>query len=251
MRSSTLRTHVGAFALLVGCTAGTPVAPAATTPAAPAAVDESKPHTHNAPHGGIVNAIQRDGTEMHAEALFMPAGVMFYLSDANQVALPLDGWTGNAVVKGPSGVVTVDLMNMGDHLHAPSTLVQAQPASTVVTLTKDGKAVSTSFSTETVGMQSHNHTPLHGGIVSMWGDHHVEYAPKDGEYRFWITDEKRNPVTGALSGSVKDGDKVVPLVAGADAMLTAKGDGAGTRPVMLSVTTEGTSFDLSFNPAAP
>ena len=93
----------------------------------------------------------------HVEALKMPTGVMFYLEDADQKPLTVDGYTGNAVVKGPSGVVTVELMAMGDHLHAPAVLLQGQPATAVLTLKHDGKASSASFETQAVGLPSHDH----------------------------------------------------------------------------------------------
>jgi hypothetical protein len=233
---------------LVACSPSSSPPPPSSPVAAPSPanpVDESKPHRHDAPHGGIVQTLG----DIHAEALFMPAGVMFYLEDGAQAPLAVDGYTGSAVVKGPSGIVTVDLMAMGDHLHAPATLVQGQPASAVLTLTHEGKAVSASFDSTAVGLASHDHVALHGGQVGMWGEYHLEYAPKDGEYRVWVTDEHRNPVAGTVTGSVKDGATVTPLGAGPDGALTGKGDGAGTRPVTVDVTVDGKAFSLGFNPA--
>ena len=237
------------FVLLVAA-CGAPGAPAVpVAPPIPAVVtvaDPSAPHTHAALHRGIVQVVHGDAGDLHVEALMMPAGVMFYLSDADQKPLTVDAYSGSAVVKGPSGVVTVDLMAMGDHLHAPASLVQGEPASAVLTLVRDGKATSAAFETQAVGMQSHDHTPLHGGVVSMWGDHHVEYAPKDGAYRIWVTDEHRNPVTGPVVATVKDGATTLPLTADASGMFAASADGAGSRPVTIAVTVDGGSFELGF-----
>lgn len=237
------------FLLACSTPAPTPVAP----PPAPAAEHAHEAgaahehaagdHHHDAPHGGIVKTTG----DMHVEAVMTPAGVMFYLSDADQVALPVDGYSGSAVIKGPTGVTTADLMPMGDHLHAPATLEQGKPASVVLTFTRDGKALSVAFETETVGLASHDHTSLHGGQVGMWGDHHVEYAAQDGEYRFWITDAHRNPVTGPVSGSVKVGATELPLVPGDGALLSVKAADAGKVPVTVTVVTDGSTFSLGFN----
>lgn len=235
---------------LLACS--TPAPTPATPPPAPAAEHANEAgeahahgageHHHDAPHGGIVKTTG----DMHVEAVMTPAGVMFYLSDADQVAVPADGYTGSAVVKGPAGVTTVDLMPMGDHLHAPATLEQGKPASVVMTFTRDGKALSVAFDTETVGLASHDHTSLHGGQVGMWGDHHVEYAAQDGEYRFWITDEHRNPVTGPVSGSVMVGATELPLVAGDGGLLSVKAADAGKVPVTVTVVTDDSTFSLGF-----
>lgn len=229
----------------------------APTPAAPPPAPTAQPvqaasaphahapgeHAHAAPHGGIVKTTG----DMHVEAVMTPAGVMFYLSNADQVAVPVDGYSGSAVIKGPAGVTTADLMPMGDHLHAPATLEQGKPASVVLTFTRDGKALSVAFDTETVGLASHDHTSLHGGQVGMWGDHHVEYAAQDGEYRFWITDAHRNPVPGPVSGSVKAGATELPLVPGDAGLLSVKAADAGKVPVTVNVVTADTSFSLGFN----
>jgi hypothetical protein len=234
-----------AFAALVFAACSSP--PVAQEPVAAPAPPSSAPpvptdHPHDAPHGGIVQSVG----DMHVEALMMASGVLFYLSDAQQKPITVEGYTGNAVIKGPAGVTTVDLMPMGDHLHAAATLAQGQPASAVLTLNHDGKALSASFATESVGMHSHDHTALHGGRVGMWGDYHLEYAPKDGEYRVWVTDEHRNPVAGTVTASLKDGDRTVPLTADATGALVGKGEGAGSRPVMIDVAANGTSFSLAF-----
>ncbi len=221
----------------------TPIASPPPTAEAPAAPHAGGEHAHAAPHGGMVQTVG----DIHVEALMLPAGVMFYLSDGAQTPMAVEGYSGNAVIKSASGVTTVELMALGDHLHAGTTLVQGQPATVVLTLRHSGKAVSASFEAATVGLESHDHTTLHGGQVSMWGDMHVEYAPKDGSYRAWLTDEHRNAVTGPISGSIKDGDATIPMVADGLGMLSAKGAGAGSRPVTVSVTVGETSFSLGFN----
>ncbi len=230
-----------------GAAAPAPAAPAAPAPAAPAPASgdhAAGDHAHASPHGGEVKTVG----ERHVEARFMPGGVMFWISDANQKELPVDGFTGTAVIKGPQGVETVQLASMGDHLHAVAKLAQGDTASVVLTLTHGGKAESVSFESTSVGLAEHDHTSLHGGQVSMWGDYHLEYAPKDGEHRVWVTDAKRAAVTGAVSGSLKDGDTVVPLTFDpATGLLAGKGEGAGTRPVTVDVKVGETSFSLGFN----
>ena len=97
----------------------------------------------------------------------------------------------------------------------------------------------------------HDHRALHGGQVSMYQDHHVEYVGHDGEYRFWVTSATREPITTGLAGTVKDGDTVLPLVAdNTTGLLSARGPGAGTRPVLVEVTADGRTFSLGFNPSA-
>ena len=178
----------------------------------------------------------------------MAGGVMFWPSDANAQALPIQGFSGNAVIKGPSGVEKVELVPMGDHLHAPARLEQGKPATIVLTLSRDGKAQSITFEIEAVGLASHDHTSLHGGVVSMWGDFHVEYLAKDGVHRFWVTDAKREVVTMPVSGKLRDGDQELPLTAEAGTgMLSAAAPGAGTRPVTVEIQAGEASFSLGFN----
>ncbi len=247
--------------------AGTPAAPAApahdhashdhAAPAPPAApAHDHAAHGHAAAHGGI----QKELDGMHIEGLAMPDGVMFWLTDGDAKPLPLAGITGSAVIKGPEGVASVALAPMGDHLHAQAKLAQGQPATIVVTVTRDGKAQSATFDVAAVGLQSHDHTSLHGGQVGMWGDHHVEYLGRDGEHRVWITDEHRNTLKDGLAVALKDGDgAALPLTPDATGMFFVRAEGAGTRPVMVEVTLGGTSltaepdkrFSLGFNAAPP
>ncbi len=219
-------------------------APADPGPADHAAAGHgAEDHGHTKAHGGEVKTV---GT-IHVEAVMVPSGVLFYLSDAAEKPLMVDGYGGSAVIKGPTGVTTAPLMAMGDHLHATAALTVGAPASVVLTLTEAGKAVSASWESPAVGLAAHDHTALHGGQVGMWGDHHVEYVAKDGTYRVWVTDSHRRPVAGVVTGTLKDGDQTLPLAPGSDGSLETKGAGAGTRPVMVDVTVDGTAFSLSFN----
>jgi hypothetical protein len=223
-----------------------PTLSSASTPALTASdTPQSGGHGHGAKHGGI----QKELEGMHLEALAMPDGVMLWVTDKDAKPLPLDGIAGSAVIKGPTGVETTTLTPMGDHLHAPAKLQQGQPATIVVTLTKADKAQSVTYDVPAVGLSVHDHTSLHSGQVSMWKDYHVEYLGKEGEYRFWISDEKRQSIKTGISGSVKDGDTVLPLTLGEDGGLVAKGEGAGSRPVMGEFKVGETSFSLGFNPS--
>ncbi len=209
-----------------------------------AADHDAKPHTHRSTHGGIPAELG----DVHAEAVISPDGVLFYLSDVDEKPLAADGWSGTAVLKVGGAVQTVDLVPMGDHLHALAKLEKGAPATVVLTVTKDGKARSASFETPGVGMAAHDHTSLHGGQVSMWGDFHLEYLGGGDTYRAWVTDAHRNPVREGVVATLTDGTNVVPL--GFDAptgLLTGKGPGAGTRPVTIDVTVGATKFTLAFN----
>lgn len=246
------------FLVLAAACSSEPTAPVqAPTPPPPASTAPETTghgggdHAHASPHGGEVKTVG----ERHVEALFMPDGLMFWISDSAQKALPTEGFTGSVVVKGPSGVETVTVAPMGDHLHAAAKLAQGEAASAVLTLTFGGKAESVSFETASVGLKEHDHASLHGGQVGMWGDYHLEYAPSDGEHRVWVTDANRVKVAG-VTGSLKDGDTVVPLSFDeAAGVLSGKNAGAGSRPVMVDVKVGETSFSLGFNavvePAPP
>lgn len=214
--------------------------------AAPHVHGSAADHGHGAKHGGIQNEL--DG--MHVEGLAQPGAVMFWVTDGDAKPLPLDGITGKATVKSPNGTEEVVLASMGDHLHGAANLQGGQSATITVELTRDGRTQSSTFQVASVGLKEHDHSSLHGGQVGMWGDHHVEYVGAEGEYKFWVTNATRVPVTSGLSGIVKDGETRIPLVADDPAgLLSAKGDGAGTRPVTVDVTVEGKTFTLGFNPS--
>jgi hypothetical protein len=186
----------------------------------------------------------------HVEALAMPTGVLFWVSDADARPIPADAFTGTATIQGPSGVQTVPLVSMGDHLHALVKLEQGSPATVVVTLNRDGKALSASYEVAAVGLASHDHTSLHGGQVGMWGETHVEYLGANGEYRFWISDERRVAVTDGVSGTVTDAGKATPLAFDSgQGLASARGEGAGTRPVTVELRVGAQAFSLAFNPS--
>jgi hypothetical protein len=232
--------------LLFACTSPPPGTPAAPPPAeSPSASVESSPHGHGAappsgPHGGIVQTVG----EVQVEALMMPAGVMVYLSAAH--AEPVEGYSGTAVIGGPAGKSTVDLVPMGDHLHAATTLVYGQPASAVITLERGGKEFSATFQTSSVGLPSHDHTALHGGQVGMWGNYHVEYLAVGGEYRVWITDATRNAAPGVTGATVKEADRATALALDPNGAWIGKASDAGTHPATIEVTADGVPFSLPF-----
>lgn len=70
----------------------------------------------------------------------------------------------------------------------------------------------------------HDHTPHHGGVVSMVGMLHLEArAHPDGRVQVWLTDMWRRPlplddVTGTVTFSARDGQRTTPLAARADAL---------------------------------
>ncbi|MCK6502423.1 hypothetical protein L6R53_03340 [Myxococcota bacterium] len=98
-------------------------------------------------------------------------------------------------------------------------------------------------------LPAHDHRALHGGQVGMYGNHHLEYLAANGEYRVWVTNANREPITTGVKGILKDGDATVALTADdAQGLLVGRGDGAGTRAVVVEVTADGVTFSLSFNP---
>lgn len=97
-------------------------------------------------------------------------------------------------------------------------------------------------------LAAHDHRALHGGQVGMYGDHHLEYLAANGEYRVWVTNANREPITTGVKGSLKDGEATVALTPDdAAGLLVGHGDGAGTRSVMVEVTADGQTFSLGFN----
>lgn len=57
-------------------------------------------------------------------------------------------------------------------------------------------------------LQEHAHSVYHGGQMVMWGDYHAELARViSGEYRLWITDKYRRPISAKFfSGTVAEID---------------------------------------------
>jgi hypothetical protein len=217
-------------------------------PAAPVAAEHhhegTGDHGHGAKHGGI----QKELDGMHLEGLITPENLDFWLADKDANAMPLQGITATAMVKGPAGVEQLNLSVVDDHFHTPVKLAQGQPATVVVTLMQAGKAQSASYEIPAVGLALHDHQSLHGGQVSMSGDYHLEYLGKEGVYQVWVSNAARQPVTNVLSGSLKDGDKTITLSKDpTTGMLSASGEGAGTRPVMVEVKVPDKTITLGFN----
>lgn len=240
--------------LLAACStepANAPATPAATPPppaavAAPPAVAD---HEHTAPpHGGEMRTVG----PIHVEAKFVDAGVMVWILDHEMKPVEPVPYVGTATVQGPSRTQTVPLAVMGDHLHASAPLQAGKPATAVLSLPVEGQMRSLSFSTTAIGkLEAHDHATLHGGVVSMWGEVHVEYAPQGDEYRFYISDADRVKATIGVTGTVTDGDRTIPLAFDPElGVLHAKGEGVGTRPVLIAATVGPKSFELGFAPVS-
>ena len=217
---------------------GAPAAPA------PSAAHDATPHAHASGHGGEVKVVG----DLHLEARFVKSGLMLWLRDAAEQPVELATVTAGAVIRTAAGIQSVPLSSMGDHLHASLALEEGTPADAVVTITVQGKAVSADFRTERVGaLAEHDHTPLHGGVVGMWGDHHVEYVAQDGDVRFYVSDAHRVAVREGVRGAAKVGDVAVPLVFDpASGLLSGKAAPAPGQRVTLDVTVGETSFTLAF-----
>jgi hypothetical protein len=196
-------------------------------------------------HGGEVKTLGA----LKAEALFTPAGLMVWVTDA--AGAPAQGVTGEATIQSASGVVTAPLGVMSDHLHAPATLTHGQAANAVLTLkSAAGEAKSGSWSVAAVGLSLHDHTPMHGGAVGMWGATHVEIVREDGALRFYVSDARRAPITAGVSGAAVIGAERVPLTfdpATGALSGAAPGDTQG-QPVTLEATVQGAPVTLTFQP---
>ncbi len=228
-----------------------PARPAPVTPRVPTA--DHGDHGDHADHGGTAHAHgSGHGGEVkvagayHVEGRFLRSGLMVWIADAAEAPIDLATASGTAVIKGPAGVTTVLLASMGDHLHAAMTLPEGTAADAVVTLAIGGKAVSVDFRTAAVGsLAEHDHTALHGGVVSMWGDHHVEYVASADAVRFYVTDAKRVPVKAAVSGTATVAGKAVPLTFdAATGALSAAVAPSGL--VMLDAKVGDATFSLGF-----
>ncbi|MBK9367585.1 MAG: hypothetical protein IPN01_14910 [Deltaproteobacteria bacterium] len=197
------------------------------------------------PHGGEVKTLGA----LKAEALFTPAGLMVWVTDA--AGAPAQGVTGEATIQSASGVVTAPLSVMSDHLHAPATLVHGQAANAVLTLkSAAGEAKSGSWSVAAVGLSLHDHTPMHGGAVGMWGETHVELVRSEGAVRFFVSDARRVPLTAGVSGAVLLGAARVSLTFDPTTG-TLSGEVPGTtkdQSVTLEATVQGETFTLTFQP---
>ncbi|MES2643962.1 MAG: hypothetical protein V4850_31020 [Myxococcota bacterium] len=188
-----------------------PVAPRADTTVAtrgPGGAHGSTPHRHDATHGGEVEQVGA----FHVEGRFLKSGLMVWVRDAADAPVDLATVKGTAVIEGPAGVTTLMLASMGDHLHAQMMLPEGVPATAVVTLDIAGVPASVDFRTAAVGsLAEHDHTALHGGVVSMWREHHVEYVAGADSVRFYVTDAKRVSAKGDVSGTVTINGVVTPL----------------------------------------
>jgi hypothetical protein len=234
------------LAALTACAA--PVVPKPNAPAAAAPPvadvaphDHAAPHEHAAPHDGL---LQVSG-DLHLEARLMPTGVMLWLSDANEAPLAVDGSVARAVIQTDHGTSEVAFSPMGDHLHALATLPAGRPARVAVTLRREGRAHTALFATEAVGMALHDHTALHGGVVGMFGDVHVEYAVEGGELRFYLSDAHRAPLVAGVSGEARVGDRAVPLVFD-PARGLLHGEAPNTGEVVLRARTPAYPFEMTF-----
>ena len=215
--------------LMVACS-GEPPPPRVPAGTAPAGHDPAS-HGHAAKHGGQ----QRELPGLHVEALAMVEGVMIWVTDADNKPIPLAELAGSAVVKGPQGVESPTLTPMADHLYAAARLAQGQPAQMVLTLVRAGSAQSVTFDFEAVGLAAHDHTSLHGGVVSMVADLHIEHRAADGAHRFWISDAYRQPVKTVTAASIVEDGQTHPLALDATGQAwTVAVPGAGTRPLTLT-----------------
>ncbi|MCC7111535.1 MAG: hypothetical protein IT382_19735 [Deltaproteobacteria bacterium] len=179
-------------------------------PPPPPAAHAAGDHAHASPHGGVVATI--DG-QTHVEVLFLDKDfrVWFYDGDMKPVALPTDA---KATVVVDKKVSKLDLPvakkadgTPDDHLTGALALPAAQKASLVIQATLLGKARSARVEREAgaggAALPYHDHTPLHGGLVAMSSDDHVELvAGADGTYRLWYTDAWRRPLVDGVKATL-------------------------------------------------
>lgn len=210
------------------------------------------PHSHAATHGGEVAQVGN----LHIEGRFLKSGLLVWIRDAADAPVDLTTVSGTVVIKGPAGVTTLQLVSMGDHLHAQVALPDGVPADAVVTLNVAGTPTSVDFRTSAVGspvvgspaagpLAEHDHTSLHGGVVSMWKDHHVEYVATGDSVRFYVTDARRVPIDNGVSGTVTITGVTTPLTFDpTTGALSARATPAGL--VMLHAKVGNEAFSLGF-----
>jgi hypothetical protein len=210
--------------LLAACDKKTaaPAAPAAPPAAASASAKkahDAEPHAHVAPHGGWVETTSRGHLELVASR---DGRYRVYLLDDALNVRSAEGASGSVkVAKG--GYPDVVLTPAGDHLAGQGPAHVDDHLAMVVTVVQGGKPETARFSAHleahghdapTAGaMKEHDHTPLHGGIVAMNGDMHLEVLSLlSGEVRVWVTDASRRPVAlGGMKGTVEASGQSVPL----------------------------------------
>jgi hypothetical protein len=234
-----LRTFTACAALL-GCAPD-----AARVPGTPDLATRTAPETTHGPHGGEVRA---DG-DVRAEVRALPEGILVWVhTDGAR-----DGSTPGSVharVTSAGATHEVPLHAAGDHLHAALPLPHGQPAHVRLTLARGERTHVLDYPIAAVGVSGHDHTPLHGGFVAMWGETHVEWAPRATEQRFFVSDGRRETVTAAVSGILEEEGRTVTLAFDpTSGALEARSPGAGTRPVTLRARVGGESFEMRFTPA--
>jgi hypothetical protein len=212
---------VVAAGLLAACSSKKDAPSEAQAPTAKAQQHSAAaPHAHVAPHGGVVESTARGHLELVATR---DGAYRVYLLDDALNVRPVDGASGTVkVAKG--GYTDVKLTPSGDHLAGQGPGHSDDHLTMVVTVVRDGKPEVARFAAhleehghagdKAAPMQAHDHTPLHGGIVAMSGDTHLEVLSlKSGEVRVWVTDAFRQPVplTGK-KGTVEVGTTSAPLV---------------------------------------
>ncbi|MCP3135761.1 cupredoxin domain-containing protein [Pyxidicoccus xibeiensis] len=193
---------------------------------APHAHAAAQPHAHISPHGGLVESTQRGHMELVATR---GGSYRVYLLDEDLNVRPVEGASGSVKVA-KSGYPDVKLAPAGDHLAGQGPEHSDEHLTMVVTVVVGGKPEVARFAahleahghgpagTSAPTMQAHDHTPLHGGIVAMSGETHLEVLSlRSGEVRVWVTDAFRRPVS-------LEGKKGTVEVAGTSAPLVPSGE---------------------------
>ena len=186
-------------------------------------VGPSEGRDHPAPHGGIL-APARAG---HLELVVGPSRLALYPLDAALAPTPIAGSRAQLIANRSPG--TLPLSAVGDHWEAENPFGIDAPLALVAVVQDSAGAVAARFAfAPGQGSTYHDHRPLHGGLVGMAGERHLELALARGtgsaELQLYLTDAYRQPISlagvrAALTLSTPGGASTYPLTDDGDCLV--------------------------------
>lgn len=200
--------------------------------ASPAPAHDHGAHEHAPSRGGVLTEV--DG--LHIEALAMPDGLWFWFSDASHAAVDAAALQASVIVRQGDARFEGPLSRRTGAARWDGALKGDQPVTVVLNFSHGGKAQAATFQFSTASLPLHDHRALHGGQVGMAGDVHVEWAPKEGAHRFFISGADRTETKATLSGTLEVGEQKLPLRwdEGSRALVADAAD-AGKGPIVVEI----------------